>query len=76
MGRKITQNEKAANQILDALNDYTIDPQLIGLHIVHIAPMDLYGKLEEVMEGVDLGITIEEERVQKEYERRKEKPPF
>lgn len=76
MGRIKTQNEKAAEKILDALNDYTVDTYMIGFHIVHFAPLDLFGKLEEVMDGVDLAIKTEEERQEKYLERQRQNPPF
>ena len=76
MGRIKTQDEKAAEKILDALNDYTINTYMIGFHIFEFAPLDLYCKLEEVMEGVDLAIKTEEERVRKDNERATQDPPF
>jgi hypothetical protein len=73
---RITENERAAQQILDAVNDYTIDTYMIGFHIFQFAPLDLYVKLEEVMEGIDLAIKTENERVEKKNERRKQDAPF
>lgn len=76
MARRITNNERAATKILDALNDHTLDTEMVGLHIFQFAPMDLYCKLDEVLVGVDKAIEAEAERVRKRDERRREKPPF
>lgn len=73
---RITNDEKAATKILDALNDYTLDTYMIGFHIFRFAPLDLYVKLEEVMEGIDIAIKTENERVEKKNERRKQNAPF
>jgi hypothetical protein len=73
---RITENERAAQQILDAVNDYTLDTYMIGFHIFRFAPLDLYVKLEEVMEGIDLAIKTENERIEKKNERRKQNAPF
>ena len=73
---RITNDEKAATKILDALNDYTLDTYMIGFHIFRFAPLDLYVKLEEVMEGIDLAIKTENERVEKKNERKSKNAPF
>jgi len=73
---RITNNEKAATKILDALNDHTLDTYMIGFHIFKFATLDLYVKLEEVMDGIDKAIEVENERVEKKNERRKQNAPF
>jgi len=73
---RITQNERAAQKILDAVNDYTLDTYMIGFHIFQFAPLDLYMKLDEIMEGVDMAIKAENERVEKKNEQRKQNAPF
>jgi hypothetical protein len=73
---RITNDEKAAQKILDAVNDYTLNTYMIGFHIFQFAPMDLYVKLEEVMEGIDLAIKTENERVEKNVQRKSQNAPF
>lgn len=73
---RITQNEKVAQRILDALNDYTLDTRMIGYYIFRIAPMDLFIKLQEIMIGIDEAIEHENTRERKKIERRNEHAPF
>ena len=73
---RITQNERAAQKILDAVNDYTLDTYMIGFHIFQFAPLDLYVKLDEIMEGIDLAIEAENKRVEDKNEQRKQPAPF
>ena len=73
---RITQDERVAKRILDALNDYTLDTRMIGYYIFRIAPMDLFIKLQEIMVGIDEAIKTENERVEKKNERRKQDAPF
>ncbi len=73
---RITQNEKAAQKILDAVNDYTLDTYMIGFHIFQFAPLDLYVKLDEIMEGIDLAIEAENKRVEDKNEQRRQNAPF
>ena len=73
---RITNNEKAATKILDALNDHTLDTYMIGFHIFRFAPLDLYVKLEEVMDGIDKAIVLENERTERKNEQRKQNAPF
>jgi len=73
---RITQNERAAQKILDAVNDYTLDTYMIGFHIFQFAPLDLYVKLEEIMEGIDLAIEAENKRVEDKNEQRRQNAPF
>lgn len=73
---RITQNERAAQKILDAVNDYTLDTYMIGFHIFQFAPLDLYVKLEEIMEGIDLAIEAENKRVEDKNEQRRQDAPF
>jgi hypothetical protein len=73
---RITQNERAAQKILDAVNDYTLDTYMIGFHIFQFAPLDLYVKLDEIMEGIDLAIEAENKRVEDKNEQRRQDAPF
>ena len=73
---RITQNERAAQKILDAVNDYTLDTYMIGFHIFQFAPLDLYVKLDEIMEGIDLAIEAENKRVEDKNEQRRQNAPF
>lgn len=73
---RITQDERVAKRILDAINDYTLDTRMIGYYIFRIAPMDLFIKLQEIMVGIDEAIKTENERVEKKNERRKQDAPF
>ena len=73
---RITQNERVAKKILDALNDYTLDTYMIGYYIFRFAPMDLFIKLQEIMTGIDNAIEHENKRERKKIERANEHAPF
>jgi hypothetical protein len=73
---RITNDEKIAKKILDAINDYTIDTLMVGYYIFSFAPVDLYCKLEEIMEAVQIAIENENERERKKIERANEHPLF
>jgi hypothetical protein len=73
---RITQDERVAKRILDALNDYTLDTRMIGYYIFRIAPMDLFLKLQEIMEGIDEAIEAENTRERKKIERANQHPTF
>lgn len=73
---RITQNEKVAKKILDAINDYTLDTYMIGYYIFRFAPLDLYIKLQEIMIGIDEAIEHENTRERKKIERSNEHAPF
>ena len=73
---RITQDERVAKRILDAINDYTLDTRMIGYYIFRLAPMDLFIKLQEIMTGIDEAIEAENTRERKKIERAKEHAPF
>jgi len=73
---RISHNERVAKRILDALNDYTLDTRLIGYYIFRVAPMDLFIKLQEIMEGIDEAIEAENTRERKKIERANQHPTF
>jgi hypothetical protein len=73
---RYTNDEKSAIKILDALNDHTINPNMVGYHIFRVAPMDLHDKLEQVIEGIDQAIEYENTRERKKIERSNQHAPF
>jgi hypothetical protein len=73
---RLTQDERVAKRILDAINDYTLDTRMIGYYIFRIAPMDLFIKLQEIMAGIDEAIETENTREREKIDRRNAHAPF
>lgn len=49
--RKIkTNEEKAAEKIIDAMNDYTLWTELVGVYVFELSPPEIFDKIEIVAE--------------------------
>lgn len=59
---KLTNEEKAASKLLDIVNDYTLNHNLVGKYLFRIAPSVLYDNLEVVIESAQKAREAEYDR--------------
>lgn len=75
--RKIkTNEEKTAEKIIDAMNDYTLWEELVGFYLFELAPSEVFDKIVTVSETAIKERDKEIDRQQQPQRKLSEDAPF